>query len=365
MKYRIFAIVLLLSLCLQLLTPAASAAGSDLETTEPDQITESLLALQEEYPDGMPWTNSNPSPSYVWKFRGAVVSMCGCAALTAIFQDRVFGSIKDAPVSWQAISRSCPTKGMAENPVPYSWENLWPGDILQFPGHTVIVIQKLEDCVVIAEGNNGGKVRWGRKISKAGVSTAKYVLTRYSKAEPLMSYTDLPKGGHWSHDAVVWAILNHVAAPVSASRFGPEALCSRTDMVSFLWAAAGCPEPQISDMQFTDVPVSASYRKAVLWALENGITGGTSANSFSPDMLCTRAQALTFLWRAEGSPEAKSESNRFSDVSPKCYYCKTVSWAIEQHVTSGTSKVTFSPDRTITRAEAVAFLYRLYGAPTS
>ena len=218
---------------------------------------------------------------------------------------------------------------------------------------------------MIAEGNNGGRVRWGRKISKAGVSTAKYVLTRYSKAEPLMSYTDLPKGGHWSHDAVVWAILNHVAAPVSASRFGPEALCSRADMVSFLWAAAGCPEPQISDMQFTDVPVSASYRKAVLWALENGITGGTSANSFSPDMLCTRAQALTFLWRAEGSPEAKSESNRFSDVPPKCYYCKTVSWAIEQHVTSGTSKVTFSPDRTITRAEAVAFLYRLYGAPTS
>ncbi len=158
-----------------------------------------------------------------------------------------------------------------------------------------------------------------------------------------MPYTDLPERRHWSYAPVTWALLENVAAPISATRFAPKASCTRAEMVSFLWAASGRPEPEPQEMPFTDVPASAPYYKAVLWALENGITGGTSPNSFSPDMLCTRAQALTFLWRAAGSPKSDGRNESFDDVPSSKYYFSSVAWALQQHITSGTSARTSLP----------------------
>jgi hypothetical protein len=128
-------------------------------------------------------------------------------------------------------------------------------------------------------------------------------------------------------------------------------------MVLFLWAASGRTEPEPQDMPFSDVPASAPYYKAVMWALQQHIVAGTSATTFSPDMLCTRAHAMTILWRAVGSPAEESDGNHFYDVPCSKYYYRSVTWADAHHITSGTSATAFSPDRTVSRAEALTFLY--------
>lgn len=358
MKKRLYIILLVGIIFVQALIPTVAASESDLQTATQQEIIDKLLSLQNEYPDGMVWTNKSPNPAYVWRFKGYLVSMGGCAAFAAILQDRVFGSIEDVPVTWQRITKDYPTGGIEECSVPYSWEKLWPGDILQFPGHVVIVLEKFDNHITIAEGNNCGQVRWGRPITREGVATANYVLTRYTKTEPFMSFNDLPDRSHWSYTPITWAIMGNIATPISDMSFAPNADCTRADMVSFLWVASGRPEPGQTELAFTDIPTSASYRTAVLWALEQGITSGTSATSFSPEALCTRAQALTFLWRAEGSPEDVNYIIPFVDVNSTMYYCSTVAWAYANNITCGTSATTFSPDKTISRAEALAFLFR-------
>lgn len=149
-----------------------------------------------------------------------------------------------------------------------------------------------------------------------------------------------------------------MTAGTSATTFGPNDGCTRAQVVTFLWRAAGQPEPTGSRNPFTDVSSSAYYYKAVLWAVENGITAGTSATTFSPDGTCTRAQIVTFLWRYEGMPAPASAGNSFVDVPTGAYYEKAVLWAAESNVTAGTSATTFSPDSTCTRAQVVTFLYR-------
>lgn len=358
MKYRIFSILIVLAICFQALVPCAAATVNFTQTATQQEITDAILSLQEEYPEGMTWTNQSPSPAYRWIFPGSLWSMGGCAAFAAIIQDAAIGSYKDIPPSWQRVNDNCRSGGVDECAVPYSWDNLWPGDIIRFDGHSVIIVEKHDDYVTIAEGNYGGKVKWGRKLTKTGIeNSAKYVLTRYSKTEPLMPYTDLPEPGHWAYASVTWAILEDIAEPISTTLFGPKEQCTRADVISFLWAASGRPEPALAELPFEDIPASASYRTAVLWALEQGITSGTSATTFSPDALCTRAHALTFLWRAVGSPIADTDRIVFDDVPCRKYYYESVTWAAANNITSGTSATSFSPDRTISRAEALTFLY--------
>lgn len=365
MKYRIFSILIVLAICFQALVPCAAATVNSTQTATQQEITDAILSLQEEYPEGMTWTNQSPSPAYRWIFPGSLWSMGGCAAFAAIIQDAAIGSYKDIPPSWQRVNDNCRSGGVDECAVPYSWDNLWPGDIIRFDGHSVIIVEKHDDYVTIAEGNYGGKVKWGREITKAGIeNSAKYILTRYAKTEPLMPYIDLPVRGHWSYNPIVWALLNDIAAPISATRFEPKASCSRADMVLFLWAASGRPEPELHDMPFTDVPASAPYYKAVLWALQHHVVAGTSATTFSPDMLCTRAHAMTILWRTVGSPTEDVADTIFDDVPCGKYYYQSVTWAAANQITSGTSNATFSPHRTITRAEALTFLYLIKGPQT-
>ena len=170
-------------------------------------------------------------------------------------------------------------------------------------------------------------------------------------------FTDLANESYY-YDAVLWAVENGVTAGTSANAFSPDNGCTRAQVVTFLWRAAGQPEPSSNYNPFTDVDADAYYYKAVLWAVERNITAGTSATTFSPDATCTRAQIVTFLWRYEGQPEPKTASNPFSDVAGDAYFAKAVLWAAENGVTSGTSATTFSSEATCTRAQVVTFLYR-------
>ena len=171
-----------------------------------------------------------------------------------------------------------------------------------------------------------------------------------------LPFTDVAEGAYYA-DAVAWAIQNKVTSGVSATTFAPNASCTRGQMVTFLWKAAGSPEPKSLTTAFTDVKSGAYYEKAVAWAVENKVTTGTSATTFSPDATVTRGQSVTFLWKANNSPAAASAS-AFTDVAASAYYASAVNWAVENNVTNGTSTATFSPNADCTRAQIVTFLYR-------
>ena len=169
-------------------------------------------------------------------------------------------------------------------------------------------------------------------------------------------FIDLPAGSYY-YDAVLWAVENGVTTGASASRFDPNGICTRAQAVTFLWRAAGSPNPETRTMPFTDVPVGSYYYDAVLWAVENGITKGTSDTTFSPNDTCTRAQIVSFLWRSEKTPVASSR-NPFTDVKPGAYYLDAVLWVVESGITKGTTAMKFSPDADCTRAQIVTFLWR-------
>ena len=160
------------------------------------------------------------------------------------------------------------------------------------------------------------------------------------------------------YDAVLWAAVNGITDGVDALHFAPDATCTRGQIVTFLWRAAGSPEPQTMS-GFADVAADSYCAKAVAWAVERGITSGTGNGRFSPDEVCTRAQAVTFLYRAAGSP-AVSGYAEFDDVMTDAYYAGAVAWATEQGVAEGVGSRRFAPDDTCTRGQIVTFLYRDY-----
>lgn len=194
----------------------------------------------------------------------------------------------------------------------------------------------------------------------ADMSAAEILADLFGDAETQPSqkgFNDV-KPGDYFYDAVNWAVEKGITTGTSATTFSPNASCTRAQIVTFLWRASGSPEPKTASNPFTDVAANAYYCKAVLWAVENGITTGTSATTFSPDAPCTRAQGVTFLWRANGS-KAASAAASFTDVASDAYYAPAVAWAAEQNVTGGVGNGLFSPDTTCTRAQNVSMLYRL------
>ena len=169
------------------------------------------------------------------------------------------------------------------------------------------------------------------------------------------TFADVPAGSYYER-AVIWAAANGITNGVGNGLFGVDASCTRAQAVTFLWRAAGSPAQEISAMPFTDVPVGSYYYDAVLWAVENGITKGTSETTFGPDASCTRAQIVTFLYRAFGTPAGGDAA--FADTTPNAYYAEAVRWAVATGVTTGTSNTTFSPNADCTRAQIVTFLWR-------
>ena len=169
-------------------------------------------------------------------------------------------------------------------------------------------------------------------------------------------FVDVATGSYYE-DAVDWAVENGITKGTDDTHFSPDGICTRAQAVTFLWRAAGSPKPETRTMPFTDVPVGSYYYDAVLWAVENGITKGTSNTTFSPNMTCSRAQIVAFLWRSEKSPAAGT-ANPFADVKSTVYYADAVLWAVKEDITKGTTNTTFSPDADCTRAQIVTFLWR-------
>ena len=174
------------------------------------------------------------------------------------------------------------------------------------------------------------------------------------ETEPENPFTDISKNDYF-YDAVLWAADKGITSGVTDTLFAPNASCTRAQMVTFLWRANGSPVVDYA-MNFTDVPADAYYADAVRWAVSKGITSGTSATTFAPDMTVTRAQTVTFLYRAAGTPAVSGGS--FADVDANAYYADAVAWAVAEGITSGTSATTFSPDAACTRGQIVTFLYR-------
>ena len=169
-------------------------------------------------------------------------------------------------------------------------------------------------------------------------------------------FVDVATGSYYE-DAVDWAVGNGITQGTDDTHFSPDGICTRAQAVAFLWRAAGSPKPETRTMPFTDVPAGSYYYDAVLWAVENDITKGTSDTTFSPNMTCTRAQIVAFLWRSEKSPAAGT-ANPFADVKSAAYYADAVLWAVKENITRGTTNTTFSPNADCTRAQIVTFLWR-------
>ena len=169
-------------------------------------------------------------------------------------------------------------------------------------------------------------------------------------------FVDVATGSYYE-DAVDWAVENGITKGTDDTHFSPDGICTRAQAATFLWRAAGSPKPETRTMPFTDVPAGSYYYDAVLWAVENGITKGTSNTTFSPNMTCSRAQIVAFLWRSEKSPAAGT-ANPFADVKSTAYYADAVLWAVKENITKGTTSTTFSPNADCTRAQIVTFLWR-------
>ena len=175
--------------------------------------------------------------------------------------------------------------------------------------------------------------------------------------EPNMPFVDV-KEGDWFYDSVLWALERDITEGTSTTTFSPARGCTRGQMVTFLWRAAGEPKANNPMNPFEDVKEGAYYYDAVLWAVEQGVTNGTSETTFEPDSVCTRGQSVTFLWRYYGKPQSSDVDNHFADVKKGAYYYDAVLWAVEHGITNGVKSDLFAPNHMCTRAQSAAFLYR-------
>ena len=195
------------------------------------------------------------------------------------------------------------------------------------------------------------------KMPKGGAN----VTATFVKDEtPAEKFVDVPKDAYY-HDAVYWAVDKGITDGTDDTHFSPDGKCTRAQMVTFLWRDAGKPAPAGTDNPFADVKEGTYYYDAVLWAVEKGITEGTSDTTFSPEDTVTRGQAVTFLWRDAGKPAPTGTDTPFNDVTESDYYYEPVLWAVEKGITDGTSDTTFSPAQSCLRCQIVTFLYRAAG----
>lgn len=170
-------------------------------------------------------------------------------------------------------------------------------------------------------------------------------------------FEDVPETAYY-YPSVLWAVQNGVTVGMSTTEFAPQKSCTRAQMATFLWNQAGQPKPTITKIPFTDVKAGSWYYEAVLWAYETRVTVGTSATTFTPNQTCSRAQIATFLWNAAGQPSPATTENPFTDVKTGSWYYKAVLWMAENDLAAGTGKETFSPMNTCKRCDIVTFLYR-------
>ena len=212
-----------------------------------------------------------------------------------------------------------------------------------------LTVKDASGSKIKVKDKGNGKFTFTMPASKVTVSA------EFAEIETL-NFADVSTDAYY-YEAVKWAAKKGITGGIGNGLFGPNQPCTRAQIVTFLWRAAGSPEPK-SMSSFSDVSADSYYAKAVAWAVENGITTGTGDGKFSPDATCTRAQSVTFLFRAIGKlVDSKAE---FSDVLTDSYYANAVAWAVENGVTNGIGDGLFGPDNSCTRAQIVTFLFRAY-----
>ena len=214
---------------------------------------------------------------------------------------------------------------------------------------TLTVLDGKDKEIKLTEKN--GKYTFTMPASKVEIQAT------FVKETEISPFGDVSTDAYY-YEAVKWAQKKGITGGIGNDLFGPNQPCTRAQIATFLWRAAGSPEPK-NMSSFSDVPTDSYYAKAVAWAVENGITTGTGDGKFSPNAPCTRAQSVTFLYRASGSP-AVSDSAVFADVEANAFYADAVAWAVANGVTNGTSSSTFSPDNGCTRGQIATFLYRAF-----
>lgn len=215
------------------------------------------------------------------------------------------------------------------------------------------LIEKAGSGTLTAKSVSGSSSDSDSKPSKPGNSSSGPLLPSLGDDE--LAFRDVSKYDYY-YNAVKWALKKGVTSGTGRYTFSPDDACTRAQTVTFLWRAAGCPKATAKTNPFTDVSTSDYFYEAVIWAVENGITNGTSSTTFSPNASVTRAQVATFLWRANGEPAAKDSG--FTDVAANAYYARAVAWAYAEGITTGTGFGVFSPEAICTRAQIVTFLFR-------
>lgn len=266
----------------------------------------------------------------------------------------------------QEASRGVTTCGVFEQPIP---EGIAPGhtvtiEVWQRATTLQDILQPQINCYYVVDPQVGdpNTLVYGLVVFDDNQGKEVYLDEPFypSKAAPNLvgQFTDVLTTDYYA-EPVQWAVENGITSGTSITTFSPNQVCTRAQAMTFLWKAAGMPEPVNTSNPFQDVQQDTYYYKAVLWAVENDITSGTGAATFSPNQSCTRGQIMMFLYKAAGAPSV-SGSSGFWDVETDTYFFYPVLWAVQNDITSGTSATTFSPNQSCTRAQIVTFLYRHY-----
>ena len=257
--------------------------------------------------------------------------------------------------------------------IPATGKHTWDKGVEAFPPtctetgvkyYTCTVCQLVKDEAIPALGHSWTLDETLSDEDLPHGGTARYRCTRcgeIKKAELCAAeiFTDMPKKSHWAHDAIDWAYFNGITGGTSATTFSPNKVVTRGEVVTFLHTLKGKPEAE-AENPFTDVKKKDFYYNAVLWAVENGITKGTTETTFSPKNTCSRAEIVMFLWAAAGRPEPENTENKFADVKAKDYFRTAVLWAVENNITGGVDETHFGPKVNCTRAQVMLFLKAAY-----
>lgn len=219
---------------------------------------------------------------------------------------------------------------------------------------SLIVTDNKGNKIVVTPNGDG---KYSFIMPEGSVNIEAVFVPKEDKTEQGM-FSDVSTDSYY-YDSVKWAVENGITQGTGEDKFSPDAECTRVQAITFLWRAAGCPAPKNRDLSFTDVDADAYYADAVLWAIENGITQGTGRSLFSPDSVCDRAQIITFIMRALGAASGNGDI-LFTDVDSDAYYADAVKWAVENGITQGTGDSKFSPYAECSRAQIVTFLWRAY-----
>lgn len=360
----ILVFALVVSLLPQVL-PFAYAASSETS------ITTGITNLQSVYPEGTTCTNSTPEFRVCVRRPGAIISAEGCWGFAILFVSKLYDLdlTKSLLVTYLEINKTMPNN-YPKTSYFSARESLQIGDILAQvnPGHAMVIIGMDDTGVTIGEGNYGGRVHYGRHLSYEAIDQHLAYVFRILPPEsddspcPCSNFRDMPAEGSSEHEAIDWAYTHkpQITVGTSSSTFSPDENVTRAQALTFLWRAAGMPGPKSTNCPFDDVSGDAYYRKAILWAVENGITCGTSRSTFSPGRTCSRSEVITFLWRAVGSPSPRSKGV-YSDVPSGKWYSASAAWAQERAVEPGQSGF-FGPNTACTRASTILYIFRALGS---